>query len=406
VAHVLRTLAIFAMAAMFVAACGRAPAPLTHDAYVWQRQWTPALRDAMASSADLVRDWRVLVAQADRNGQFHTFAPDRDALARSGRPVVLVVRIDGRLASFDASVLVDRIASLVAAWPAATITGIEIDFDCPTARLPAYAAFLAQLRPRLGSLSLSITALPTWLGSRDLDALLAVPDESVLQVHAVQAPQAGLFDPVVAGRWVDAFATHTRKPFRVALPTYGSRVSWNDDGSLLAVESERTALAQGATSSELYAAPDILTAFVTTLSQDRPRGLAGIVWFRLPTVDDTRAWSLATWRGVVSGHLDTRPLLLTLQAGTSADAPSDVMLENAGSTDTAPPARVALPASCDLADGIDGYRLERTETSLELIAESARPIPAHTRRSIGWARCKPGTPLTLSPTPAQGTPVS
>lgn len=402
----LRTLAIVTIAAMLVAACDRTSAPLAHDAYVWQRQWTPALRDAMASSSDLVRDWRVLVAQADRNGAFHTFAPDREALARSGRSVVLVVRIDGRLAAFDAAVLSDRIAALRAAWPAALIAGIEIDYDCPTARLPAYTAFLTSLRSRLGSLPLSITALPTWLGSRDLDALLAVPDESVLQVHAVQAPQAGLFDPLVANRWIDEFAAHTCKPFRVALPTYGSRVSWNEDGSLLAVESEQSALAAGATSSELYAAPDTLMAFVEQLSKDRPRGLAGVVWFRLPTADDTRAWSLATWRGVVRGQLDTPPLLITLQPGRAADAPSDVMLENRGATDAAPPPRVALPASCELADGIDGYRLQRAGASFELIAEGARQIPAHTRRSIGWARCKPGTPLTLSPTPAQGTPVS
>lgn len=228
----------------------------------------------------------------------------------------------------------------------------------------------------------------------------------MLQVHAVQAPQAGLFDPSVAGRWVAEFATHTRKPFRVALPTYGSRVSWNEDGSLLAVESERSALAAGATSSELYAAPDTLLAFVEHLAKQRPQGLTGIVWFRLPTADDTRAWGLATWRGVVRGQLDTRPLSLTLQPGTSANAPSDVILENIGATDAAPPSRVALPATCELADGVDGYRLQRTGNSLELLAEGARPIPAHARRAIGWARCKPGTPLTLSPTPAQGTPVS
>ena len=404
-AHILRTLAIVTIAAI-VTACGRAPAPLTHDAYVWQRQWTPALREAMSSSTDLVRSWRVLVAQADRNGAFHTFSPDRDALDRSGRPVVLVVRIDGRLASFDGQVLAERIAALTAGWPSTQLAGIEIDYDCPTSRLPAYTTFLAALRSRLGALPLSITALPTWIGSRDLDALLAVPDESVLQVHAVQAPQAGLFDPVVADRWLDEFATHTRKPFRVALPTYGSRVSWNEDGSLLAVESERAALAAGASSAELYAAPDTLMAFVAHLRKDRPRGLVGVVWFRLPTVDDTRAWSLATWRGVVLGQLDTRPLAITLQPGMTADAPFEVMLENATATDAVPPQRVALPSSCDVADGIDGYRLQRIDNALELIADGARPLKAQTRRSIGWARCKAGTPLTLSPTPSQGTPVS
>jgi len=405
-AHGLRTLSIVAIAALLVAACVPAPAPLSHDAYVWQRTWTPALRESVAGSTDLVRDWRVLVAQADRDGQFHVFAPDTQALARSGRPVVLVVRIDGRLAAFDAQALAQRIATLATGWPAGRVAGIEIDYDCPTARLPAYAAFLATLRPRLGALPLSITALPTWIGSSDLDALLALPDESVLQVHAVQAPQAGLFDPAVADRWVDEFATHTRKPFRVALPTYGSRVSWNDDGSLLAVESEQAALAAGATSAELYAAPDTLLAFVHRLADDRPRGLVGVVWFRLPTADDSRAWSLVTWRGVVTGHLDSRPLVVTLRPGSSADAPSEVMVDNAGESDVAPPARVALPASCDVADGIDGYRLQRRDAALELIASNARPLPAHTRRSIGWARCKAGTPLTLSPTSAQGTPVS
>jgi hypothetical protein len=59
-----------------------------------------------------------------------------------------------------------------------------------------------------------------------------------------------------------------------------------------------------------------------------------------------------------------------------------------------------------VADGIDGYRLRRTDNALELIADGARPLKAQTRRSIGWARCKAGTPLTLSPTPSEGTPVS
>jgi hypothetical protein len=405
VGRTLRTLAIVTIVAM-LAACAPPPAPLTHDAYVWQRQWTPALRDALFQSTDLVRDWRVLVAQADRDGAFHRFPVDREALARSGRPVVLVVRLDGRLARFDARALTEGVLSVTAGWPPAQVAGVEIDYDCPTSRLPDYTAFLAALRPGLHNVPLSITALPTWIGSRDLDALLAVPDEAVLQVHAVQAPQAGLFNPAIARRWVDEFATRTRQPFRVALPTYGSRVSWNADGSLLAVESERAALAPGATSSELYASPATLLTFVRDLDAHRPHGLAGVVWFRLPTVEDSRAWSLATWRGVILGQLDTRPVTVTLQPGADADAPFDVMLENTASTDAAPPRHVALPSSCDVADGIDGYRLHRVDAGLELIADTARPLGGQTRRPIGWARCKAGTRLTLSPTPLQGTPVS
>lgn len=380
-----------------LAACHRPP-PLSHDAYIWQRQWTPGLRDAIAASADLVRDWRVLAAQADRDGRFHAFTPGTASLG--GRPAIAVIRIDGRLARFDADDLVDRIDEVRKRWPA--VVGVEIDYDCPTSRLPAYADFLQRLKQRLGKTPLSITALPTWLGSADLNALLAIPDESVLQVHAVQAPQAGLFNPDVASRWVADFAKRTRRPFRVALPTYGSRVSWNTDGSLLAVESESAALAAGAVASELYAAPATVLAFVEHLRDHRPPRLAGVVWFRLPTVEDTRAWSLATWRGVVSGHLETEPVKVSLSVA-GLDQPSDVIIENPGAVDAEAPVRVDLPAGCTLADGIDGYALKRTGESLSLVAVQARPLPAHASRPIGWARCAPGTTVSLS---AQGKPVS
>lgn len=386
-----------------LSACTHPPAPLTHDAYIWQRQWTPSLRESVASSSDLVRDWRVLVAQADSDGSFHVFTPDRAALAATGRPVVFVVRIDGRLSRFDEASLVSRVVTLVRETTA-TAAGVEIDYDCPTARLPAYASFLRHLKGELGGVPLSITALPTWIGSPDLDAVLAVPDESVLQVHAVQAPQAGLFDPDVAIGWIADFARHTHKPFRVALPTYGSRVSWNADGTLLAVESEQGARAAGAVASELYASPVAVRGVVDRLARARPAGLVGVAWFRLPTPEDTRAWSLATWRGVVTGKLDAPALRATLRPGTG-DAAADVLIDNPGGIDAVAPVAVRLPHGCDVADGVDGYVVRRTDDGLELVSRQARPLPAHVQRPIGWARCPAGSPVTLS-IRAEGAPLS
>ncbi|MDA4569495.1 DUF3142 domain-containing protein, partial [Escherichia coli] len=70
--------------------------------------------------------------------------------------------------------------------------------------------FLTALKNRLEpGTPLSITALPTWLNSPDLDALLKVPDESVLQVHAVLNPTQGLFDAKRAQAWISAFAGRT-----------------------------------------------------------------------------------------------------------------------------------------------------------------------------------------------------
>ncbi|SDG74682.1 Protein of unknown function [Dyella sp. 333MFSha] len=386
-----------------LSACTHPSAPLTHDAYIWQRQWTPSLRESVASSADLVRDWRVLVAQADNDGSFHVFTPDRAALAATGRPVVFVVRIDGRLSRFDEASLVSRVVTLVRETTA-TAAGVEIDYDCPTARLPAYASFLRHLKGELGGVPLSITALPTWIGSPELDTVLAVPDESVLQVHAVQAPQAGLFDPDVAMGWIDDFARHTHKPFRVALPTYGSRVSWNADGTLLAVESEQGARAAGAIASELYASPVAVRGVVDRLARARPAGLVGVTWFRLPTPEDTRAWSLATWRGVVTGKLDAPALRATLRPGTG-DAAADVLIDNPGGIDAVAPVAVRLPHGCDVADGVDGYVVRRTDDGLELVSRQARPLPAHVQRPIGWARCPAGSPVTLS-IRAEGAPLS
>jgi hypothetical protein len=390
-------------AVLLLAACHPRALPLSHDAYIWQRQWTPALRDAMAVSGDLVSDWRVLVAQADADGRFHGFAVDRDALTHTGRPVVIVIRIDGRLAAFDEATLLSRVLTIARAWPGAA--GVEIDYDCPTARLPAYTAFLKRLKPELGGTPLSITALPTWLTSANLDALLAVPDTSVLQVHAVQAPQAGLFDATVAMAWISEFAAHTNKPFRVALPTYGARVSWQADGTLLAVESETTTLAGNTDADEFYVSADVLRDVVDRLERDRPRGLVGVSWFRLPTRDDARAWSLATWRGVVTGHVDATPLRAQLQAGPEGNGPFDIVLENPGTMDTAAPAIVSLPPTCASADGINGYALTHAAGPLSLVAERARPLRAGARRSIGWARCTPGTPMTLI-TRAKGMPLS
>ncbi|MBM3503911.1 MAG: hypothetical protein FJX65_08550 [Alphaproteobacteria bacterium] len=64
---------------------------LPHDAYIWQRRWTPALQTAIEQSTEMVRAWRILAAHVDGRGRLVSVAIDRTVLAASGRPVVLVV---------------------------------------------------------------------------------------------------------------------------------------------------------------------------------------------------------------------------------------------------------------------------------------------------------------------------
>jgi hypothetical protein len=362
---------------------------LPQDAYIWQRQWTPAVVSALQQSSDLVRAWRVLAAQSDERGHLRPTAVEWTALKNNGRPVILVVRIDGQLAQWDEEVLRDDLRAVLSRWRQnrVPVAGIEIDHDCGTARLSAYARFLGELRTQIEDVApLSITALPAWLSAPDLDAVLAQVDEVVLQVHAVQSPRAGLFDLQLARQWVETFARRSATPFRVALPTYGSRVSWHQDGSLLAIESEAPLLAGGYAAVELMAPPQEESSLLRGLERDPPAHLLGIAWFRLPTDDDSRAWSLATWRAVIQGK-PLRAYIEVLVHNSDTPGMSNLVLINRGNVDAALPHAVELPSVCTLADGINGYTLAHNGERLVLQHLHGGLLRSHHQQVIGWMRC-------------------
>lgn len=368
--------------------------PLPHDAYVWQRAWTPAVVDAVHRSADIVRSWRVLLAEGDRSGGWTSVAIPWHDLVAAGRPVVGVIRIDGRLDEGRMPALLDKVvatasAAMRSAGPAG-LAGIEIDYDCPTSKLATYTTFLAALRERLpATVALSITALPTWLGSAALGALVTPLSEVVLQVHAVDDPRRGLFDPEQAERWVREFGQRVGRPFRVALPAYDVRVTWRPGGGLASVESE-VPLLSGSGGELLDSRPPVLRQFLEALDRSAPTDLVGIVWFRLPVSTDRRAWSLETWRAVIAG----RPTAGHAQALLVPSGHPDlwnVVLANDGAVDVGLPRRIPLDPSCKMADGANGFRLvsEKIDGRDGLVLEGAGRgrLKSWTRRTIGWARC-------------------
>src|SRR5689334_21682904 len=71
--------------------------PLAHDAYIWQRSWTPTLIAAARTSSDIVRAWRILLAESDQAGRWTAVTVPWADVAATGRPVIGVIRIDGRL---------------------------------------------------------------------------------------------------------------------------------------------------------------------------------------------------------------------------------------------------------------------------------------------------------------------
>lgn len=362
--------------------------PLRQDAYVWQRVWTPAVDTALRDSNEWVDGWRVLAAETDGSGRLRPIKADWDLLARGGKPVTPVIRIDGQLAGWDQVRFIEEIVGLLSELQTSGVLleGVEIDYDCATRRLPEYTAFIETLRVKLPHIRLSITALPAWLASPYLDALLARADETVLQVHAVRDPHAGLFDPALAHSWVEDMSRRIHGPFRVALPAYGVRVMWGEDGKIAAVEGEAPRSMVGVDATELMASPNAVASLLSKLRQDRPAHLSGVVWFRLPTETDDRAWSLATWHGVMGGSTPDAMVSVRLQESTTPGM-SDVLLVNTDEVDAMLPSRIELPRSCTEADGINGYSLEEGGADIALLRQQSGLVHGHHERLIGWARC-------------------
>ena len=372
------------------------PVGITQSVYIWQRMWLPANLMALANSKPVFSEMRVLAAQDTPGEGWFDAKVDLPSLAADGRSVRPVIRLDGRVAALDAKAVAGRAHDVIAKWRAAgaKADGVEIDFDCASARLGDYAKLLADVKAQLPKdATLSVTVLPAWIGSPGLDGVLAQADESVLQVHAVTDPKHGLFDPKQARTWVDAFAKATGKPFRVALPAYGSALVVDADGKTLGVESE-AALPQAGVRLELFADPEAVAGLVQELGKDKPAHFAGFVWFRLPLPGDRRAWPLATISAVIAGkplHADWQP-----DISDGGNGAFDVIVRNTGNIEAALPASVDIGGTgCTDADALPGYGIDKGKTGSRFVRETSATLPATQARPIGWVRCNHLMPADL-----------
>lgn len=339
------------------------------SAYLWQRRWTPQVRSAIRDGGVVLRELRVLALEIDAAGVSTRIAVDLPALASSGMAIVPVVRIDGRRPPLAATELAQQLKAVLEEWRAAglAVGSIELDHDCARSGLGAYADWIRLLRTQLpGGLGLDLTGLPDWLHSPELALLLTRIDDFTLQVHAVDRPEAGLFDRGRALRWARQFShAHPGRDFRIALPTYAARIQ----GTLY------------------WARPEDAEALLASLRGQAVAGLTGVRWFRLPVPDATDTWSLATLAAIVGGH--PRHAVLTLEARPAGNGAVDVWLRNDSAFDWPVPARVRVNGDC-MGDGAGGFRLNAGPGAAAglvfLAAEADRLAPAR-QRPLGWLRC-------------------
>lgn len=361
-----------------------------HDAYVWQRRWTPELAQAVADAADVFVAYRVLVGEINARAALAVNI-DWSALARAQRPVVLVLRIPGAAPSvdLDAAATLLRDAHAAARSAQVAVAGIEIDHDCARSQLPAYARLLRELRARTKAPAWSITALPDWLHSTALREVLAAVDTSVLQVHAVAKPGAGLFDAAQALRWIRAWAQVSPKPFRVALPAYGTRVTQDRDGRILAIDSDAATMPVfDAAARELVVDPRRVAVVLQRLRAAPPPRFDGIAWFRLPLGTDRRAWSIDTLRAVAAGESMDRPVRVE-RVAIAAGPNFDLVLRNDQRIDLLAPRTITVPGHCRSGEGVAGYVFDAARASFE--SNTPPLLKPGASRTIGWMQCQGST---------------
>ena len=318
------TFAIVAAVCAFIWLRASQQAPARHIPsayYVWQMQWNDDVHDAVKTADSSANAFMVLVGEVNTAGgelQVQRGYPDWKALVKVDAPITIVLRANAALSgmlqgesqenaiSFVAKTLEDRIAEATEAG--ATIRGVQLDYDCPTAKLAMYKTLIDALQPRFDAVAWSITALPTWLKSSEFKALVRDLDYYVLQVHSLERPSSygqsiTLCDTARIPGYLDRAAS-IGAPFYLALPTYGYRFVFDEAGKFVAISAEVTApppMPGQHIRTVMSDATDIAKAVRETRSHP-PHNLIGFVWFRLPVANDELNWTWQTLQAVREGR--------------------------------------------------------------------------------------------------------
>ncbi|MEP6670240.1 MAG: DUF3142 domain-containing protein [Chthoniobacter sp.] len=385
--------------------CTRTPTthgPLPHEVYVWQRHWTPAVRIGIERAAPSVAGFDVLIGEVGmQDGDVHVVLAQTDyaALAQTGKPVALGLRIATYSGPFSpqskllrAATDTLRSALSQASTAGLRVTELQIDFDCPSARLAGYAVWVRELQAAFPQTPLAITALPDWLKQRDFAPLATAAGRFVLQVHSVPgAPGTApvLCDPVAARRAI-TLAGRLRIPFRVALPTYSCELLTDATGRVTGVHAEEAPTPRSGGSIVLRANAAELAALVREWESSRPASLEGVIWYRLPVESDRLNWRWPTLAAIIAGRTPQPQGKLIFEPADSGV--ENAVLENKGDADWALPAELLVPGDTVAADGVNGFRLESEfHGAPRLRGMEGRILPPGGRLVCGWIRRNPST---------------
>jgi len=401
--------ALVIVACVLIAVCtGRRAAeqPLQRSAYVWQRQWTSTVCEAIAASSTELDGIVALGAEIEWNGwstrviessinwaALHHFRKCGIALR------VTPVTNPQQMQQFPLAVVAAEARKLLSKADEHGVSAeLQLDFDSTVQNLGSYAQAVAALRGKLQPTRLVVTTLPAWLDSEGFTRLLNNCDSYVLQVHSVPlrtAPTAWkICDPALARQWVDRAAAY-KKPFSVALPTYRCIAGYTPSGQLLGVtmDAVQGRWPPGTKLHEVATDPDEMADLVRDWRKHHPPELREIAWYRLPVATDARNWRFTTFLAVANGRRPHRQVDVI----SHGENLIDVAICNNGEADERLDVHVLVDSdqSAIAADALNGWWVEQHEKQAVFTTnpgETSQLRPGETR-NIGWLRF--GAPAKL-----------
>lgn len=374
--------------------------PLKQRGYVWQREWTPAVIDAVGEAEHRMAGIVLLGAEIKLAGKpdIAKASIDWDAIKRQTKNCSIALRVSpytGPFRSDDATEqrIVDLVKELIgdARNHNVELEEFQFDFDCAKKNLGAYQTWLRSLRAVIHPVRFVITALPAWLDDSEFRALVREADGYVLQVHSVPISNSGratLCDRRSAQHWIDKAASFGI-PFSVALPTYRCTAGYGPDGKLLSVamDSVQPVWPPGTRVLEFGADADEIAGLVGDWQKERPGEFRELLWYRIPIATDARNWRWATLSAVMAGRTPEHNLNV-VQEGEN---PIDLSIFNAGEADEQFNSNVTATwrgTELTAADALSGWnvRSENGRAIFSVTTPHGLRLPPGATRKIGWLR--------------------
>jgi hypothetical protein len=366
---------------------------IPNEVYVWQRQWNSEVTQAISAASPSMSGFVVLAAEVvfrkDKIEDIISVPVNYQALLDTQKPVALTLRVGPFSGTFRENpeiteLLGDIACSLIEEARKNEIepSELQIDYDCAESKLADYQVLVQYLKEKVAQLQsddlsgtiiavpIVITVLPCWLNHNEFKALAHEANGFVLQVHSVEGPKGSdipmkLCDSALSQKWVKKAAC-LGVPFRVALPTYGYIVGFNNGGRFLGLSAEGPSKnwPDGTILRTVSSDAAAMAKLVHIWQEDRPANMKGIIWYRLPVKSDKLNWRWETLELVMRGQKPDKGIELKVNYPESGLA--QIVLANTGQVDYSPNFNIEIECGNSeilAADGMNGFVFNISDTS-------------------------------------------